>query len=143
MTACATVMLDRSAGIFSPASNIRTSLPGSSRTMTNHGPPRNFSGRRHQAAAIVTFLSPGLRFFHQGQFEGARLRVPTHLGRGPDEPANPEISAFYTRLLTVLKGLNGRQQLRFFLHLTIATRKRLKGLGEAKASKLLNSAPSG
>jgi len=44
-----------------------------------------------------------LRFFHQGQFEGARVRLPTHLCRGPVEPTDPEIAAFYAKLLQVLK----------------------------------------
>jgi hypothetical protein len=76
------------------------------RFLENHDEPRaasEFSWPQHQAAAIVTFLSPGLRFFHQGQLEGARLRVPTHLCRGPAEPANPEIASFYVKLLQVLK----------------------------------------
>jgi glycosidase len=76
------------------------------RFLENHDEPRaaaEFPWPQHQAAAIVTFLSPGQRFFHQGQFEGARVRVPTHLGRGPVEPANPDIAAFYARLLQVLK----------------------------------------
>ena len=30
-----------------------------------------FSPEVHQAAAVLTFLSPGLRFFHQGQFFSA------------------------------------------------------------------------
>ena len=49
------------------------------RFLENHDEPRAasaFSWPQHQAAAIITFLSPGLRFFHQGQFEGARLRIP-------------------------------------------------------------------
>jgi len=62
-----------------------------------------FPWPRHAAAAIITFLSPGLRFFHQGQFDGARLRMPTHLCRDPIEPRNPDIAAFYARLLQVLK----------------------------------------
>lgn len=76
------------------------------RFLENHDEPRaasEFSWPRHRAAAIITYFSPGLRFFHQGQFDGARLRVPTHLCRGPIEPTNPEIAAFYTRLLRVLK----------------------------------------
>ena len=76
------------------------------RFLENHDEPRaaaEFDWPRHQAAAIATFLSPGLRFFHQGQFEGARLRIPTHLCRGPAEPTNPEIAAFYARLLEVLR----------------------------------------
>jgi hypothetical protein len=75
------------------------------RFLENHDEPRGaseFPWPWHQAAAIITFLSPGLRFFHQGQFEGARVRVPTHLCRGPVEPVDREIAAFYAKLLQVL-----------------------------------------
>ena len=34
---------------------------------------------KHQAAAVISYLSPGLRFFHQGQFEGYRQRISPHL----------------------------------------------------------------
>lgn len=57
----------------------------------------------HEAAAVVTFLAPGLRFFHQGQFEGRRRRVSPHLGRAPDEPGDPVLKEFYNRLLAVLR----------------------------------------
>jgi glycosidase len=76
------------------------------RFLENHDEPRaaaEFAWPQHQAAAIITFLSPGLRFFHEGQFEGARVRVPTHLCRGPVGATKPEIAAFYGRLLQVLK----------------------------------------
>ena len=76
------------------------------RFLENHDEPRaasEFPWPQHQAASIITFLSPGLRFFYDGQFEGARVRVPTHLCRGPVEPTNPEIAAFYSKLLQVLK----------------------------------------
>jgi hypothetical protein len=76
------------------------------RFLENHDEPRaasEFPWAQHQAAAIVTCLSPGLRFFHDGQFDGARIRVPTHLCRGPVEPINREIAVFYSRLLKVLK----------------------------------------
>ncbi len=36
----------------------------------------------HAAAAVLTFLVPGLRFFHQGQFAGRRTRL-TASGAGP------------------------------------------------------------
>jgi hypothetical protein len=62
-----------------------------------------FPWPRHAAAAVITFLSPGLRFFHQGQFEGARIRVPVHLCRAPVEPTDPAIATFYARLLQVMK----------------------------------------
>jgi hypothetical protein len=76
------------------------------RFLENHDEPRaasEFSWPQHKAAAIITFLAPGLHFFHQGQLEGERVRTPTHLCRAPAEPANPDIGAFYTRLLQVLK----------------------------------------
>ena len=76
------------------------------RFLENHDEPRvasEFPWPQHQAAAIITYLSPGMRFFYQGQSEGARVRVPTHLCRGPVEPTTPEIAAFYGRLLQALK----------------------------------------
>lgn len=32
------------------------------------------------AAAVVTYLAPGLRFFHDGQFEGRRQHHSMHVG---------------------------------------------------------------
>ena len=66
------------------------------RFLENHDEPRaaaTFAPDVHEAAAVVTFLSPGLRFFHQGQFEGATKRISPHLVRGPDEPANRDAAA--------------------------------------------------
>jgi len=74
----------------------------SARFLENHDEPRaaaTFPAEIHQAAAIVTFLCPGLRFFHQGQGEGRTKRIPVHLGRGPVESANPDLSQFYNRLM--------------------------------------------
>ncbi len=76
------------------------------RFLENHDEPRaaaTFSPEVHQAAAVVTFLSPGLRFFHQGQFEGKKKRISPHLGRGPNEPADAGLGTFYDRLLAVLR----------------------------------------
>src|SRR5262249_19018282 len=76
------------------------------RFLENHDEPRAaavFPDPQHRAAAIVTFLSPGLRFFHEGQFEGARIRIPVHLCRGPLEPADPDIAGFYEQLLRVIQ----------------------------------------
>lgn len=76
------------------------------RFLENHDEPRTaatFSLEVHQAAAIISFLSPGLRFFHQGQLEGRRKRISPHLIRGPSEPVDLSIQAFYERLLTVLR----------------------------------------
>jgi hypothetical protein len=76
------------------------------RFLENHDEPRAaaaFSPQAHRAAAVLTFLSPGLRFFHQGQLEGWTKRVSPHLGRGPVEPLDRELAAFYERLLAVLR----------------------------------------
>jgi glycosidase len=76
------------------------------RFLENHDEPRaaaTFPREVHEAAAVLTFLSPGLRFFHQGQFEGRTKRISPHLCRGPDEPIDEELGAFYDRLLAVLR----------------------------------------
>lgn len=76
------------------------------RFMENHDEPRAaaaFSPDMHEAAAVVSYLSPGLRFFHQGQFEGRKIRISPHLVRGPAEPIDPRLEQFYNRLLGVLR----------------------------------------
>jgi glycosidase len=76
------------------------------RFLENHDEPRAasaFSPEMHRAAAVLTFLSPGLRFFHQGEFEGRTKRISPHLVRGPEEPVDDAIRQFYGRLLEVLR----------------------------------------
>jgi hypothetical protein len=76
------------------------------RFLENHDEPRaaaTFPTDVHKAAAVLTFFSPGLRFFHQGQFEGRRKRISPHLGRGPDEPVDQELHAFYEQLHSLLR----------------------------------------
>ena len=55
----------------------------SARFLENHDEPRAATtfgpGDRHRAAAVITFLVPGLRFFHEGQLDGRprpRLDAP-------------------------------------------------------------------
>ena len=87
------------------------------RFLENHDEPRaaaTFSPETHEAAAVITFLSPGLRFFHQGQFEGRKKRISPHLCRGPDEPVDQKLKEFYEGLLFVLRHpvvRNGQWQL--------------------------------
>jgi hypothetical protein len=45
----------------------------------------------------------GFGFFHQGQLEGRRERISPHLVRGPEEPVDAELQAFYERLLAVVR----------------------------------------
>ena len=75
------------------------------RFLENHDEPRaaaTFPAGMHEAAAILTFLSPGLRFFHQGQFRGRKKRISPHLVRAPQESLNEVLERFYTRLLNIL-----------------------------------------
>jgi len=82
------------------------------RFLENHDEPRaaaTFPPNIHQAAAVVTYLAPGLRFFHQGQFEGRVKRISPHLIRAPNEPVNLEVKKFYERLLELLRRTVVRQ----------------------------------
>ena len=47
---------------------------------------------------------PGATLFHEGQFEGRRIRLPVFLGRRPDEPADEELRGFYRKLLETIKS---------------------------------------
>jgi len=78
----------------------------SARFLENHDEPRaaaTFTPEVHRAAAVLTFLSPGLRFFHDGQLEGRRIHIPMQLCRAPAEQVDQEIGAFYARLLECLR----------------------------------------
>jgi len=82
------------------------------RFLENHDEPRAaavFSPDAHEAAAVITFLSPGLRFFHQGQFQGRRKRISPHLARGPQEAIDQRLERFYDRLLVALSRAAVRQ----------------------------------
>jgi hypothetical protein len=77
------------------------------RFMENHDEPRaaaTFTPAMHEPAALITYLSPGLRFFHQGQFEGRSKRISPHLVRAPIEPTDGELRRFYDRLLALLRN---------------------------------------
>jgi glycosidase len=78
------------------------------RFLENHDEPRAaevFSPPRHRAAAIVTYLTPGLRFFHEGQLDGRKVHVSIHLARRPFEPVDPALRTFYDRLLACLQAV--------------------------------------
>lgn len=75
------------------------------RFLENHDEPRvafDFVPEMHEAAAILTFLSPGLRFFHQGQLEGRKKKISPHLVRAPEEPADERLQSFYSKLLDIM-----------------------------------------
>ena len=76
--------------------------------------PDELAGRLAEGASIVIAnkvalraasleRAPGLKLIHQGQMEGWRARLPTHLVRWPDEPVDEDLQAFYEQLLTLLR----------------------------------------
>jgi hypothetical protein len=75
------------------------------RFLENHDETRAalaFAPALHRAAAVVTFLAPGLRLFHDGQLDGRRTHVSMQLRRRAVEPVDANLRAFYDRLLAVL-----------------------------------------
>lgn len=76
------------------------------RFLENHDEPRaaaTFDLAVHLAAAVITYFIPGLRFFHQGQFDGRKIRISPHLVRAPEETPSKELQAFYDQLLAILR----------------------------------------
>ena len=77
------------------------------RFLENHDEPRAasaFPGAKERAAAMVISTLPGARMFHEGQFEGRKVRLPVFLGRRPDEPVNHELFEFYRGLLKAINA---------------------------------------
>jgi subtilisin family serine protease/V8-like Glu-specific endopeptidase len=83
----------------------------SARFLENHDEPRAaavFPPDKHRAAAVLTYLIPGLRFFHEGQLEGRRIRESLNLARRQTEPPDPAVTEFYANLLKCLKRPEAR-----------------------------------
>ena len=78
----------------------------SARFLENHDEPRAaavFPPSVHRAAAIIAFMVRGLRFIHEGQRSGRRLRTSNHLRRRSTEAVDREMEAFYDRLFAVVR----------------------------------------
>ena len=81
------------------------------RFLENHDEPRAaaaFPPDAHPAAAVITFLVPGLRFVHDGQRFGRRVRTSNHLRRRAPEPIDREIETFYQRLFACIRRPEAR-----------------------------------
>jgi hypothetical protein len=72
------------------------------RFIENHDEPRAavaFPGAKEEAAALTAATIPGARLFHEGQFEGRRVRPAVFLRRRPVERPDEERHRFYEPLL--------------------------------------------
>jgi hypothetical protein len=95
--------------VHEPAESVRGHLQADAayqerllRFIENHDEPRaaaTFGLAQARAAAVAVSTLQGARLYHDGQLEGRRTRVPVFLGRGPDEPPDPDLRSFYARLL--------------------------------------------
>jgi hypothetical protein len=87
------------------------------RFLENHDEPRaaaTMPRDQERAAAVVIATLPGLTLWHEGQFEGRRVRPPVFLARRPEEPADEELRGFHHQLLAAVMetGMrSGRWQL--------------------------------
>jgi hypothetical protein len=85
--------------------------------LENHDEPRAaaiLSVAENRAAALALLGLPGMRFLHERQLDGARLKLPVQLARRPTEPGQLEVHAAYQILLIGLKSAivgRGRAQI--------------------------------
>lgn len=72
------------------------------RFIENHDEPRAaaaFSPAKGRAAAVAIATLPGMKLFHEGEFEGRRVKLPVFLGRRPNEPVDESLREFHKKLL--------------------------------------------
>ena len=77
------------------------------RFLENHDEPRIASclpADAERAAAVAVATLPGATLWHEGQFEGRRVRPPVFLSRRPDEPPDVELAGWYRGLLAAVDG---------------------------------------
>jgi hypothetical protein len=73
----------------------------------NHDEPRiasRLGPEAERAAAVAIATLPGATLWHEGQFEGRRVRPPVFLARRPDEVLDADLADWYHRLLAAVAG---------------------------------------
>lgn len=58
---------------------------------------------QHIVAEYVLAILPGAHLYHEGQFDGRKIRVPVHLSRKTSEEFVPEVSALYERIFSLIR----------------------------------------
>jgi hypothetical protein len=72
------------------------------RFIENHDEPRAavvFPFDEQQSAAVIVATLPGMKLFHEGQFEERKVRLPVFLRRRPKGVVNQDLQNFYKQLL--------------------------------------------
>ncbi|MEW5841985.1 MAG: alpha-amylase family glycosyl hydrolase [Bacteroidota bacterium] len=74
------------------------------RFIENHDEERAatvFGKDKSKAAAVIISTVQGMHFYHDGQFEGKKIKLPVQLGREPDDPPLNGMKNFYDKLLSI------------------------------------------
>jgi hypothetical protein len=83
------------------------------RFIENHDEPRAASSLTSvpwlYAASTVIATIPGMVMFHEGQFEGRRVKLPVQLTRRPREEVAPRTKAFFSQLLKIVASAPFRE----------------------------------
>lgn len=75
------------------------------RFIENHDEQRAltlFGKEKSRAAAVIMSTLQGMRLYHDGQFEGKRVKLPVQLGIEPEEQPSECIVSFYDKLLKIV-----------------------------------------
>lgn len=62
-----------------------------------------FGKERLMSVGTLMASVPGMRFYHQGELEGRRIRLPIQLRMAADEPRDPVVAAFFDKILQITK----------------------------------------
>lgn len=82
------------------------SLARSAHFLENHDEPRiaaQLSPAEQRAAALAILGLPGMRFLHEGQLTGAKIKIPVQLARRCVEPVNLAVAKGYDELLAAIQ----------------------------------------
>ena len=82
------------------------------RFLENHDEPRvasRLAVEPERAAAIAVATLPGATLWHDGQFEGRRVRPPVFLGRRPDEALDRDLAVWYRSVVAAVSSSEMRE----------------------------------
>lgn len=74
------------------------------RFIENHDEERaiaSLGSDKSKAAAVIMSTINGMKLYHDGQFEGKKLKIPVQLGREPKDGNNECISKFYNKIFRI------------------------------------------
>jgi len=74
------------------------------RFLENHDESRTaavFGAERLASAATLMGTLPGMRLYHQGEFDGSKIHLPITLRMAADETPDPSAAAFFAKILRI------------------------------------------